>query len=95
MMPGVNTAQMKDVDMEQGEKEFHADGSHNIFYDQGRAEDPNMLNASRRKRIAAGCGQPVSKVNNLIRKYEEAKKMMKQFSNPKAMKRNRMFRGMF
>jgi len=95
MMPGMNTAQMKDVDLEQGEKEFHQMES--IIYSMTREErrDPSVLNASRRKRIAAGCGQPVSKVNNLIRKYEEAKKMMKQFSNPKAMKRNRMFRGMF
>lgn len=95
MMPGMNKAQMKDVDVEKGEKEF--DQMKSIIYSMTRAErqDPNILNASRRKRIAAGCGQPVSKVNNLIRKYEDAKKMMKQFSNPKAMKRNRMLRGMF
>ena len=95
MMPGMNKAQMKDVDVEKGEKEF--DQMKSIIYSMTKAErqDPNILNASRRKRIAAGCGQPVSKVNNLIRKYEDAKKMMKQFSNPKAMKRNRMLRGMF
>ena len=58
-------------------------------------QDPNMLNASRSKRIAAGCGQPVSKVNNLIKSYEDMKKMVKQFSNPKALKRNKMFRGLF
>ena len=33
-------------------------------------QDPTILNASRRKRIAAGCGQPVSKINSLIKKYE-------------------------
>lgn len=95
MMPGMNKAQMKDVDVEKGEKEF--DQMKSIIHSMTKAErqDPNILNASRRKRIAAGCGQPVSKVNNLIRKYEDAKKMMKQFSNPKAMKRNRMLRGMF
>ena len=58
-------------------------------------QNPAILNASRRKRIAAGCGQPVSKINNLIKKYEEMKKMIKQFSNPKAMKRNKLFRGLF
>ena len=46
-------------------------------------------------RDRAGCGQPVSKINNLIKRYEETKKMVKQFSNPKAMKRNKMFRGLF
>ena len=30
-------------------------------------EDPSILNASRRRRIAAGCGQPVSKINQLVK----------------------------
>ena len=57
--------------------------------------NPGILNASRRKRIAAGCGQPVSKINNLVKKYEEAKKLMKQFANPGFMKKNKRFRGLF
>jgi signal recognition particle protein len=95
MMPGVNSAQMKNLDIENSESEFKE--FEVIIYSMTRAErqDPTILNASRRKRIAAGCGMPVSRINNLIRRYDEAKKMMKQFSNPKAMKRNRMFRGMF
>ena len=95
MMPGVNSAQMKNLDIENSESEFKE--FEVIIYSMTKAErqDPTILNASRRKRIAAGCGMPVSRINNLIRRYDEAKKMMKQFSNPKAMKRNRMFRGMF
>ncbi len=57
--------------------------------------DPKILNASRRKRISAGSGQPVSKVNNLIKKYEDTKKLMKQFSNPGFMKKNKKFKGLF
>jgi signal recognition particle subunit SRP54 len=56
-------------------------------------KDPSVLNASRRKRIAAGSGQPVSRINTLIKKYEDARKMMKQFSNAPKFKRNQMFRG--
>ena len=56
--------------------------------------NPNLLNASRRKRIAAGSGQSVSKVNQLIKKYEDAKKLMKQMNNPNFMKKSR-FRGLF
>ena len=57
-------------------------------------EDPSILNASRRKRIAAGSGQPVQKINQLIKRYEEARKMMRQMMKPGAEKRmNRMFRG--
>ena len=39
-------------------------------------EDPKILNASRRKRIANGSGVSVSEVNNLIERFFEAKKMM-------------------
>ena len=95
MLPGMNSAQMKEVDLEESEKEFRQMEA--IIYSMTPEErrNPNVLNASRRKRIAAGCGQPVSKINNLIKKYEETRKMMKHFSNPKAMKKNRMFRGLF
>jgi len=43
-------------------------------------QNPNLLNASRRKRIAAGSGTTVQDVNRLIRQFEETQKMMKQFS---------------
>ncbi len=39
-------------------------------------EDPKILNASRRKRIAAGSGVTVSDVNQLVERFFEAKKMM-------------------
>ena len=44
---------------------------------------PQILNASRRKRIAAGAGVQVSDVNKLISQYEQTAKLMKQFSNGK------------
>lgn len=44
---------------------------------------PSILNASRRKRIAAGAGVEVSDVNKLMTQYEQTAKMMKQFSNGK------------
>lgn len=95
MMPGISAAQMKGVDLEESEKEFRQMEAIIQSMTRQERQNPNILNASRRKRIAAGCGQPVSKINNLIRKYEETKKMVKQFSNPKAMKRNKLFRGLF
>ncbi|MBR0596799.1 signal recognition particle protein [Sinanaerobacter chloroacetimidivorans] len=93
MMPGMNNKAMKDVDLDSGEKEFVQMEA--IIQSMTKAErkDPSILNASRRKRIAAGSGQPVSKINNLIKKYEEARKMMKQFTNAPKFKKNKMFRG--
>ncbi|MEF9921862.1 MAG: signal recognition particle protein [Anaerovoracaceae bacterium] len=95
MMPGMGSAQMKGVNLEESEKEFKQMESiiYSMTFEERR--NPSILNANRRKRISAGCGQPVNKINNLIKRYDEMKKMMKQFSNPKMMKKNKMFRGMF
>ncbi|SCJ72979.1 Fifty-four homolog [uncultured Eubacterium sp.] len=95
MMPGMSPSQMKGVDIAESEKEFRQMEAIIQSMTREERQEPSLLNASRRKRIAAGCGQPVSKINNLIKRYEETKKMVKQFSNPKAMKRNKMFRGLF
>ena len=52
--------------------------------------NPNLLNASRRKRIAAGSGTTVQDVNQLIRQFEQAKQMMKQFTSGMKTKGGRM-----
>ena len=52
---------------------------------------PGILNASRRKRIAAGSGTTVQDVNQLIRQFEQSKQMMKQMmSQMKGGRGNRM-----
>ena len=43
-------------------------------------EKPQLINASRKKRIAAGSGRSVEEVNRLIKQLEQTQKMMKQFS---------------
>ena len=52
--------------------------------------NPGILNASRRKRIAAGSGTTVQDVNQLIRQFEESKKQMKMIMNQTRGKRGRM-----
>ena len=57
--------------------------------------DPSILNASRRKRIAAGSGTTVQDVNALIRQFEQAQQMMKQMMNARGKNKMRMrFPGM-
>ena len=86
---------LKDVDMEASEKEFRHMEAIILSMTPEERRDPNLLNASRRKRISAGCGLPVSKINHLVRQYEEAKKLMKQYSMPgKRKKLPSMFRGL-
>ncbi|NLW70882.1 MAG: signal recognition particle protein [Eubacteriaceae bacterium] len=51
--------------------------------------DPNIINASRRRRIAAGSGLTVTDVNRLLNSFTQMKKMMKQFSgNKRKMRKN-------
>lgn len=92
MLPGVNSKTMSDDDMEKGEKEFRHMEAIIQSMTKAERENPKILNASRRKRIAKGAGLPVSKVNTLIKRYDESKKMMKQFSKPNS-KFSKMFKG--
>jgi signal recognition particle subunit SRP54 len=88
MMPGVGGGKVKDSDIEQGEVDFRRMEAVIQSMTAEERRDPSVLNASRRKRIAAGAGQPVSVINNLIKRYDETKKMMKQFMKPGGMGRN-------
>ena len=48
-------------------------------------ENPQILNASRKKRIAAGCGMDVVDVNRLLKQFEGMQQMVKQFSGRKGL----------
>lgn len=52
---------------------------------------PDCLNASRKRRIAAGCGQKVEDVNRLLNQFKQTQKLMKQFGGKKGKK---LMRGM-
>ena len=89
MIPGGNKVSEEQLD--QGEKEFRRMEAIIHSMTKAEREDPALLNASRRKRIAAGSGTTVTQVNQLIKKYEDTKKMLKQFNSGKMGKRGRMF----
>lgn len=56
--------------------------------------DPSVMNASRKKRIAKGAGRPVSEVNRLLKQFEEMKKMMKQMSGAPKGKKGKKNKGL-
>ncbi len=56
-------------------------------------ENPNIIGASRKKRIAAGAGLKVEDVNRLLKSFEQMRAMIKQFSGPGAGKRMKRMRG--
>ncbi len=47
--------------------------------------DPDLINASRKRRIAAGCGMEIQDVNRLLKQHEQMAKMMKKIANPAGM----------
>ena len=89
MLPGMEK-QLRDVDLDDRQM-LRVEAIIKSMTAKERAK-PDILNASRRRRIAAGCGQTVEDVNRLIKQYEQMKKMFKQM-NSKGGKR-KMFKGM-
>ncbi len=77
MLPGMGS-QLKDVDV--NEADFTVTEA--IIYSMTKQErsHPDIINPSRKKRIAKGAGVDISEVNKLVKQYEQSKKMMKQFS---------------
>lgn len=91
MLPGVNASDM--ADPEQAQKQLKRTEA--IIYSMTPQERrrPELLNASRRKRIAAGSGVKVSDVNRMLNQFESLRKLIKQFTGNKRMKK-RGFKGM-
>jgi signal recognition particle subunit SRP54 len=84
MIPGVGKA-MKNLDIDDNAfKEIEA-----IIQSMTplEREKPEVLNGSRRKRIALGCGKQIQDVNKLIKQFDETRKMMKMMSGGKNMAR--------
>ena len=50
-------------------------------------DNPGIINYSRKKRIAAGCGLTLQDVNRLLKQFEQMQKLMKQMSNPAMLKK--------
>jgi len=80
MMPGVNPNSLKDAKIDEGLLARTEAVIHSMTMLE--REKPEVLNASRKKRVAKGSGTSVEDVNKLLKQFEQIKKMMKQFSNP-------------
>ena len=57
-------------------------------------ENPDIIGASRKKRIAAGAGVRVEDVNKLLKSFEQMRKMVRQFSSPGMGKKMKRMKGM-
>ena len=91
MLPGgIGSGKIKDSDLEGSDEALAKVEA--IIYSMTKQErsNPDLLNPSRKKRIAAGAGVDLAEVNRVVKQFEQSKKMMKQFSgmfNSKGSKR--------
>ena len=88
MIPGMSGKAMKGMKVDEKDiKHIEA-----IIYSMTPQErdKPTTINGSRRHRIAKGSGTSIQHVNRLLKQFEQMKKMMKQFSNPKFMSKGMM-----
>ena len=96
MVPGIGQAQKNQIDLDRSAKEFENMKAIIQSMTAEERSNPAILNASRRKRIAKGSGQSVSAINQLMKRYNEVRGMMKKInSNPSALRRNKLFKRLF
>ncbi len=76
LLPGVNSKMLKDVKMDP-KRLKHIEAIVLSMTPQERKK-PDILNGSRRARIAKGSGRPVSEINKLLEQFREMQKMMKK-----------------
>ena len=94
MMPGMGKAmkQLREVNMDEGE----LDRLEAIILSMTPAERarPDMIDGSRRKRIARGSGTTVQAVNQLVKQFGQMRKMMAQLASGKMPDPQQLLRGM-
>ena len=77
MMPGMGS-QMKNLESVMDEKKMARVEAIILSMTPQERSNPDILNPSRKRRIAAGAGVDISEVNRLVKQFEQSRKMMKQ-----------------
>lgn len=95
MLPGLDKKAMEQINAEESEKKLrHTEAIIRSMTPEERRK-PQIIAASRKVRIAKGSGTRVQDVNELLKQFDQMKKMMKELSGPKQarlMKRMKKFR---
>ncbi len=79
MLPGVGGSQMKMLEDSVDEGAMARTEAIILSMTPEERKNPDILNPSRKARIARGAGVDISEVNKLVKQFEQARKMMKQF----------------
>ncbi len=83
MMPGMSKLKIKESDFD--ERKIEKLKAMILSMTAKEREKPEIINSSRKKRIAAGSGTTVQDVNQLLKQFEQTKQMMKQFKGGKRL----------
>ncbi len=89
MLPGMGN-QLKNVEIDENAAK-HPKAIIQSMTPEERA-NPDLMNVSRKRRIAAGAGVDIAEVNRFVKQFEQSKKMMKQFSGMMGGKKRRGMR---
>ena len=79
MIPGVNAKALDEANIDEN-RLFRVEAIIRSMTKKER-QNPSIINASRKKRIAEGSGNSVQDVNNLLKQFEQMQKMMKHFTS--------------
>lgn len=93
MLPGVNAGALGNVELD--EKAMARTEAIILSMTKKERDEPEILNASRRKRIAAGSGVSIQEVNRLMNQFNQTKKLMRQMTGVAKKGRKGKKRGMF
>jgi signal recognition particle subunit SRP54 len=93
MVPGLSSRLPKDFEIP--EKELGKIEAIICSMTRRERRNPEVLNGSRRKRIALGSGTQVSDVNRLVKQFEQSRQMMKQLGGGKKRRMPRLPAGLF
>ena len=93
MMPGIGGAQMKQIEDAMDEKKMARIEAIILSMTPQERRNPDVINPSRKRRIAKGAGVDISEVNRLVKQFEQSRKLMKQMPGMMGGKRGK--RGMF
>ena len=91
MIPGVKASDLEGVNMD--DKVFQRMEAIILSMTPYERDNPNVLNSSRKKRIAAGCGLQVVDVNRLLKQFEMLQSMTRQFAGGKMSRSMRKMMG--
>ena len=92
MLPGMGGSQLKQIEDAMDEKKMAQIEAMILSMTPKERANPDLLNPSRKKRIATGAGVDISEVNKLVKQFEQSRKMMKQMGgmmNSKSAKRGK------